>query len=387
MSTAQEVGFIGIEGGTGAGPGARPAACEAAGIQGGERGAAGEAARAGEAAAVRPSLQGAVEGGASRTAAEVAAGPAETDAAATDRAPVERPADHEVTSSLPATKEKTAAHAGGALGERDLGYAMGREGLVQISQPAEAGIPGEARHGLTEGGIDAAYVDPKDGDLYLVDNKAYGQVRTVRECSSLTDNLPQNLEAMRGEIAKGPDHPYKQGALDKLDAAIVAAKQGERMPEGVHLVVTNAGGYARGISRELMDKGLEFKDVVPPGVRAERRADLPAARERGVDRAKLGRPVRHPEAAHPSTERPPSAEGPSHRAPERAEPAAHRSPAEVEAYHQAPTERSRTELAAHERAERAEQARQRAEKRGEFFLRDEEKRLRDRFPRRDRDSH
>ncbi len=202
-------------------------------------------------------------------------------------------------------KEQKPWQAGATLGEVDAQFALGRRDLVAITSPPDTGIrgagngPGDGSHRINEGGSDGVYVDRKTEHVYVTDNKSHGRATTVRESSALTTNRMATLQKARAEVAASQDHPYKQGALDKLDRAIEATRSDKPMPNDVHLVVTNAGGHARGISRGLRAEGLEFWNVNPPEVAAAHRQDVKTALRGGVPRSRLGRS----DAARPSDTR------------------------------------------------------------------------------------
>jgi hypothetical protein len=194
----------------------------------------------------------------------------------------------------------TDAHAGGALGERDLQFAIARNlgrdehEVIAFSKPPEAGIEGEEAHGLTRHGPDAGFLDTRSMEIYIVDNKAAGDVRTIATCSSLTTSLESTIENLQQQVregqpkqrtatetGEGPDTRYEQHISQRLEAAREAARDGRPMPKDVHLVVTNAGGYASGISASLEQRSIEFVDVVPDTVKQAREQDIKKARDAG----------------------------------------------------------------------------------------------------------
>jgi hypothetical protein len=181
----------------------------------------------------------------------------------------------------------TAAHAGGALGEREIAFALGERGFEFIIAPS-----GPGAHPLTGSGFDSVAYNPKTGEVWLIDNKATGGVGNIegRKATALGKNLKASLEAATGAIRAMKEFPNKTAVLKKLDSALAAVRKGQPIPadSGVKLKVTNAGGFAGG-ARNL-PKGAEFEDVVGSKVRNTRKADIAAAKKQGVP---VGRPKSH----------------------------------------------------------------------------------------------
>src|SRR3989449_2625369 len=67
------------------------------------------------------------------------------------------------------TGNASAAHAGGAMGEQDAGFVIGKKGFEVITGPS-----GQRGHGLTQRGIDMVAFNPRTNQLWIVDNKASG---------------------------------------------------------------------------------------------------------------------------------------------------------------------------------------------------------------------
>ncbi len=182
-------------------------------------------------------------------------------------------------------KPTTAAHAGGAMGEMDAAFELGKMGFDPI---LSAGGP--AGHKLTEAGFDIVAYNKSTGRLWIVDNKASGGTGTVRDASAITKNLETNL-GKAIDIVKGlPQFETKQAVLSKLEATRSAVSGGKPLPMDVELVVTNAGGYHTGIGKSLADKGVKFVDLVGPEIVKTREADMAKARAAGQS---TGRPASH----------------------------------------------------------------------------------------------
>jgi hypothetical protein len=179
------------------------------------------------------------------------------------------------------------AHAGGAMGEADAAFVLGRSGMEVVTGPA-----GPAGHGLTECGFDCIAFRPANDEVWIIDNKAIGAARRVQEATAITDNLSTNLRNSIQEIEALQDFPKKDVVLQKLRDTLTAVQAGSPLPSGVRLVVTNAGGYATGIGRALASKGVEFVDVIGRDIISVRKTDIRAAKAQG---AAPGRLVRVPD--------------------------------------------------------------------------------------------
>jgi hypothetical protein len=184
-------------------------------------------------------------------------------------------------------KPMTPAHAGGEMGERDAAFQLGKMGFEIITGPG-----GPGGHKLTAPGIDIVAFNPKTGELWIVDNKASGGTSKVRDATAITKNLKTNLSETIKTVNGMADFDKKAEVLGKLNAALTAVKGGKALPSDVKLVITNAGGYHRGIGKRLASKGVIFVDVVGPGTITTRKEDIKAAKEAGD---KPGRPVTHTE--------------------------------------------------------------------------------------------
>ena len=179
----------------------------------------------------------------------------------------------------------TAAHAGGAMGEVNAGFALGKMGFDIVIGPS-----GPGGHKLTARGLDIVAYNAATGELWIVDNKASGGTKGVQKADAMTKNLQTNLRTAINEIKGMKDFPSKATVLGKLDATLKAVTGKAALPSDVKLVVTNAGGYHTGIGKALAAKGVVFVDVVGKDTIAARKADVAAAKAVGD---KTGRPVSH----------------------------------------------------------------------------------------------
>jgi hypothetical protein len=184
----------------------------------------------------------------------------------------------------------TAAHAGGALGERELAFALGQRGFRFVVSPA-----GPAAHRLTGSGFDSIAYNPETGELWLIDNKASGSLARAegKKATALGVNLEESLDEAVAVVRGMPDFPDKQVVLRRLEDSLDAVRSGQPIPGAlkVKLKVTNAGGYAGG-ARNL-PRDVEFEDVVGPTVRGARKADI--AKAKGEEGVRPGRPSGHEE--------------------------------------------------------------------------------------------
>lgn len=185
----------------------------------------------------------------------------------------------------------SAAHAGGAMGERDAAFGLGRRGFDIVIGPA-----GPGGHQLTEPGLDIVAFNPATEELWIVDNKASGGTSTVQEASAITKNLEKNLKTALAEVKALPEFPNKSKVVALLDQAVTAVSGGKPLPAKVRLVVTPSGGYHSGVSKKLVSAGVGFDDLVGSDIRETRKADIKKAQASGQ---KPGRPVTRPATSEP----------------------------------------------------------------------------------------
>ncbi len=193
--------------------------------------------------------------------------------------------------------EMTPAHAGGAMGERDAAFALGRMGFEIVIGPG-----GPGGHQLTERGFDMVAFNPHTGQLWIVDNKASGGTGRAYDASAMTRNLARNLSDAMAEVMRMPSFPHRGAVMARLGATLRAVQTGRPIPPTVSRIVTNAGGYLRGIGSRLVGKGLRFEDLTGALIRAARAADIARARARGVP---VGRPTRLVSTSAPRAAPPP----------------------------------------------------------------------------------
>jgi hypothetical protein len=183
----------------------------------------------------------------------------------------------------------TAAHAGAALGEREVAFALGQRGFRFVISPT-----GPGAHALTGSGFDSVAYNHETSELWLIDNKASGALGKAegKKATALGQNLEASLDEAVTIVRGMPDFPDKPMVLRKLEDSLGAVRQGRPIPPAlnVKLKVTAAGGYAGG-ARNL-PSGVEFEDVVGPEIRETRRTDIAEARREGV---RPGRPSGHAE--------------------------------------------------------------------------------------------
>ncbi|MFI6448369.1 hypothetical protein [Kitasatospora sp. NPDC050543] len=189
----------------------------------------------------------------------------------------------------------TASHAGGAYGEHDLPFELGRRGMRLLITSS-----GPGGHKLTGHGADAVAYNPSNGELWVIDNKATGARKKLpgEDATALGRNLGTSLEEIVIAVRGMPDFPERAGILRRLASASEAVKAGKPIPEGlnVRLKLTNAGGY--GHRARNLPPQVEPEDVVGPEVRAQRKRDEAEARKEGRRRNEAvptGRPRSHDE--------------------------------------------------------------------------------------------
>ncbi|HEV2953172.1 MAG TPA: DUF4157 domain-containing protein, partial [Candidatus Dormibacteraeota bacterium] len=185
------------------------------------------------------------------------------------------------SSSLPPLSQQvtrmTAAHAGGAMGERDMAFALGQQGHEFYAGPG-----GPGGHGLTEHGFDGVSYNPTNGETWLIDNKASGRLSTVRSATAISSNLEAGLVDAIATISAQPASPNQPQVLQNLQTALAAVRAGQPLPSNVKLKVTNAGGYSTGVSKGLQSQGVQFEDLTGPNIQAARAQDIATAKAQGV---------------------------------------------------------------------------------------------------------
>ncbi len=181
----------------------------------------------------------------------------------------------------------TAAHAGGALGEREAAFALGERGFHFVIAPS-----GPGAHSLTGSGFDSIAYNPATDELWLIDNKASGSLGKIegKKATALGENLGASLDAAVRAVRGIPDFPDKAKILGRLERGLGAVRDGQPIPANLNikLKVTNAGGYASG-ARNL-PPGVEYEDLVGPAPRSARRANVATAKKEDVA---SGRPKSH----------------------------------------------------------------------------------------------
>ncbi|MFJ4647316.1 hypothetical protein ACIP6Q_27795 [Streptomyces bobili] len=173
----------------------------------------------------------------------------------------------------------TASAAGGAYGEHDLPFLLGRRGVHAVITASGSGA-----HRLNGRGFDYVGLHPESDELWLVDNKSSYAVANAdgTKATALGKNLQGSCEEAIGKIRPMPDFPEKATVLRRLEGALAAVKAGKPIPAElkVKLKVTNAGGYVSG-ARNL-PPGVEFMDVVGHEIRAARAVEIAKAEKAGV---------------------------------------------------------------------------------------------------------
>jgi hypothetical protein len=102
--------------------------------------------------------------------------------------------------------------------------------------------------------------------MHILDNKSYQTPGNVREASALTETLAANVherlvQAMDPRMNDAPRIDDVRRALADTETAL---RSGAPLPPNLHLVVTNDGGRASGVTTTLSDQGVEFRDIQTP---------------------------------------------------------------------------------------------------------------------------
>lgn len=117
--------------------------------------------------------------------------------------------------------------------------------------------------GTNRGGIDM--VTTKDGKLYLIDNKAFQAPGNVRNVSSLTTNLKQNVDAIKDQFTQFAADQSRPAVERKMyTEAVTQLTNGDYVKVVTNASMTAADGQMKtAVSKALGDQGIKFVDVYP----------------------------------------------------------------------------------------------------------------------------
>lgn len=144
----------------------------------------------------------------------------------------------------------------GNAGERQAAHALAADGHTVLSYKPD--IKGTNQHGID-------IVTIKDGNLYLIDNKAFQSAGNVRDVSALTTNLKKNVSDLRAEFTKIAADTTRPAAEREMYAEAAAAlKDGEYVKAVTTASMRAAEGHFRtGVTKKLSDQGIQFINVYP----------------------------------------------------------------------------------------------------------------------------
>lgn len=125
----------------------------------------------------------------------------------------------------------------GTPGEQTMAFELGKRDYDILTGPG-----GAAGKNPSANGWDAVAVHRHTDELLIVENKASGLTGLVQDATSLTRAWQNNLTRAITEIQDLPDSEVKTRALTKLQALKHAGETHGTMPQGVRVVITNAGG-------------------------------------------------------------------------------------------------------------------------------------------------
>jgi len=151
-------------------------------------------------------------------------------------------------------------------GEQGMGFHYSQEkGWAFLDGPSGSG----GGHAWNAGGPDGfAFRTEGAFEMHILDNKSYQTPGDVGHATALTDTLADNVherlaQAMDPRMNDTPRIDEVRRALADTETAL---RTGAPLPADVHLVVTNEGGRASGVSPALAGQGVEFRDIqTPPG--------------------------------------------------------------------------------------------------------------------------
>lgn len=191
-------------------------------------------------------------------------------------------------------------HTRGHAGEQRLGFGSYRfeNGWIFVEGPS-----GRSGHHVTERGVDGIAYNVRTQELHILDNKSLKRAGNVGSATAIDPkrNLLNNLSRLINRIdgTSQDDLPYRQRILRLLRQTRARLRKGEAIPASgrVRVIVTNAGGRSKGITRRLKRLGVEFIDIQRSSIRpgtaqaaGELRRGHPEAPRPGSKRPSLGRP-------------------------------------------------------------------------------------------------
>ncbi|HKD09618.1 MAG TPA: DUF4157 domain-containing protein [Bryobacteraceae bacterium] len=185
----------------------------------------------------------------------------------------------------------TASHAGGALGEKELPFALGERGIHMVVTAS-----GPGAHSLTGHGFDAIAWDPHERELWLIDNKSTGELGPLEgsKATALGPNLESSLAEAVDKVRRIQDFPDKAEIVSKLEKSLASVRAGKGIPagSGVKLKLTNAGGFGggAGVGARNLPPQTTAEDLVSSTVRKARGEDVAAAK---LNEANPSRPRSH----------------------------------------------------------------------------------------------
>lgn len=141
----------------------------------------------------------------------------------------------------------------GWLGEQGAGFAYGEAGYSILMGPG-----GDKGKKTTAPGGDGLAWDAERQHLVIFDNKQSGAPGLVRGSTALNENLMETLNRYIKDVVS-LNHPDRDVIAAKLEAVRSAfqSKNGSRLPSGVALEISNAGGFLEGIEPTLQDNFRE----------------------------------------------------------------------------------------------------------------------------------
>lgn len=155
---------------------------------------------------------------------------------------------------------------------------------------------GPGAHPLTGHGFDGIAWDPKQRELWLIDNKGTGELGPLEgsKATALGPNLESSLAEAVDKVRKIQAFPDKAEIVAKLEKSLASVRAGKGIPSGigVKLKLTNTGGYGggTGVGARNLPPQTTAEDLVSPAVRKARGEDIAAAK---VNEVKTSRPRSH----------------------------------------------------------------------------------------------
>ena len=191
----------------------------------------------------------------------------------------------------------------GFMGEQCGAFIWGERGYELVFGPSGAGGKSTSASGL-----DGLPWQAATKSLALWDNKQSVNPGALYSATAVNENLLRSVEGAIGQVS-ATSHPDRTAILDKLQQFRLALTDpaNHAAPDGVRIVISNAGGYAGGIAPSLQDDfharwghvldgtgnpiALEWDNVQPPATLQAAQSAAAASSAQGQKPVPLSQPA------------------------------------------------------------------------------------------------